>query len=119
MNNTAASLNMVGATKQPVSLTGKAVDYMKTVAGGGYVTLGVKGGGCSGLTYVWGQTDTREHERIKWSEPVEGILLLDPMSEIYVMGSEIDYIEELGGSYLTIRNPMQSSSCGCGSSFSV
>ena len=68
---------------------------------------------------MWGQTDTREHERIKWSEPVEGILLLDPMSEIYVMGSEIDYIEELGGSYLTIRNPMQSSSCGCGSSFSV
>ena len=41
------------------------------------------------------------------------------MSELYVMGSEIDYVEELGGSYLTISNPMQTSSCGCGASFSV
>ena len=81
--------------------------------------LGVKGGGCSGFEYVWGQSDSAVHERIQWSKPVEGILLLDPMSEIYVMGSEIDYVEELGGSFLTIRNPMQTSSCGCGASFSV
>ena len=105
--------------KTPVRLTERAKEYMSSVSGGGYITLGVKGGGCSGFEYVWGQTDTTEHERIQWSKPVEGILLLDPMSEIYVMGSEIDYVEELGGSYLTIRNPMQTSSCGCGASFSV
>ena len=92
--------------KTPVRLTERAKDYMSSVSGGGYITLGVKGGGCSGFEYVW-------------SKPVEGILLLDPMSEIYVMGSEIDYVEELGGSFLTIRNPMQTSSCGCGASFSV
>ena len=103
----------------PVTLTERARDYMQSVAGGGFVTLGVKGGGCSGFEYVWGQSDSAVHERIQWSKPVEGILLLDPMSEIYVMGSEIDYVEELGGSYLTIRNPMQTSSCGCGASFSV
>ena len=107
--------------KTPVILTDKAKEYMTSVADGGYVTLGVKGGGCSGLTYIWGKSETAKDpsEKIKWSEPVEGVLLLDPMSEIYVMGSQIDYVEELGGSYLNISNPMQTSSCGCGASFSV
>ena len=105
----------------PVRLTEKAVNYMTSVANGGYVTLGVKGGGCSGMQYIWGQskTDADPFGIIKWGKPIEGILLLDPMSELYVMGSEIDYVEELGGSYLTISNPMQTSSCGCGASFSV
>ena len=105
----------------PVKLTQKAKDYMTSVANGGYVTLGVKGGGCSGFQYIRGQSATPKDPfgLVKWSEPIEGILLLDPMSEIYVMGSEIDYVEELGGSYLNISNPMMTSSCGCGASFSV
>ena len=107
--------------KTPVRLTDKAKEYMTSVADGGYVTLGVKGGGCSGFQYIWGKSATAKDpfEKIIWSEPVEGVLLLDPMSEIYVMGSEIDYVEELGGSYLNISNPMMTSSCGCGASFSV
>jgi iron-sulfur cluster assembly accessory protein len=121
MDSVNVSLEMGGsnAKKNPVSLTKSAKDYMDKVAAGGYVTLGVKGGGCSGLQYVWGQSETTQHENIKWSAPIEGVLLLDPMSELYVMGSEIDYVEELGGSYLTIKNPMQATSCGCGSSFGV
>ena len=107
--------------KTPVRLTDKAKEYMTSVADGGYVTLGVKGGGCSGFQYIWCKSATAKEpfEKIIWSEPVEGVLLLDPMSEIYVMGSEIDYVEELGGSYLNISNPMMTSSCGCGASFSV
>jgi iron-sulfur cluster insertion protein len=38
---------------------------------------------------------------------------------MYVLGSEIDYVTELGGSFLKISNPQQKSSCGCGSSFGV
>ena len=105
--------------EQAVSLTDRAKKYLLDVAGDGYVTLGVTGGGCSGLTYVWGQTDTTKHEHIQWSDPVDGILLLDPKSEMYVKGSVIDYIEKLGGSYLSISNPLKTAGCGCGSSFSV
>ena len=108
-----------------ITLTESAKEYLLSVVQdvpyGDYVSLGVKGGGCSGMQYIWGQskTDTDPFGIIKWGKPIEGILLLDPMSELYVMGSEIDYVEELGGSYLTISNPMQTSSCGCGASFSV
>jgi iron-sulfur cluster insertion protein len=38
---------------------------------------------------------------------------------MYVMGSEVDYITELGGSYLAVKNPTSTSSCGCGESFGV
>lgn len=100
-----------------ITLTDKAKEYLKNISKGGYVSLGVKGGGCSGFTYVWSQAD--EYPDVKWSKPIEDVLVVDPVAEMYIMGSEIDYIEELGGSYLTIRNPMQVSSCGCGASFGV
>ena len=47
------------------------------------------------------------------------ILAIDKVSEMYIMGSEIDYAQELMGSYLKINNPLTTSSCGCGESFSV
>ena len=58
-------------------------------------------------------------EHVKWSDPIEDVLIVDPMAEMFIIGSEIDYVNELGGSYLKIVNPMQTSSCGCGSSFGV
>ena len=102
-----------------VRLTDKAKEYMQSVSDGGYVTLGVKGGGCSGFTYVWGLSKEVTHERIKWSKPIDDILLLDPMAEMYVTGSEIDYVEELGASFLKLVNPTATSHCGCGESFGV
>ena len=102
-----------------VKLTDKAREYMQSVSNGGYVTLGVKGGGCSGFTYVWGLSKKVTHERIKWSKPIDDILLLDPMAEMYVTGSEIDYVEELGASFLKLVNPTATSHCGCGESFGV
>ena len=96
-----------------VTITEKAKEYMQSVSNGGYVTLAVKGGGCSGFQYVWGLSETKDNEVI------DNILLLDPMAIMYVIGSEIDYITELGGSFLTIVNPTAKSSCGCGESFSV
>ena len=102
-----------------VTLTEQAKNYLKSVSAGGFVTLGVKGGGCSGFQYVWGLSEEATHERIQWSSPIEGILLLDPLAEMYVIGSVIDYVEELGGSFLKVVNPTSTSSCGCGESFGV
>ena len=84
-----------------------------------YLRVGVKGGGCSGFQYVWGLSKEATHERIQWSKPIEDILLLDPMAEMYVTGSEIDYVEELGASFLKLVNPTATSHCGCGESFGV
>ena len=97
-----------------ITITEKAKEYIQSVSNGGYVTLGVKGGGCSGFQYTWGLSETKTDDEI-----IDNILLLDPLAIMYVIGSEIDYITELGGSYLAVVNPTAKSSCGCGESFSV
>ncbi len=102
-----------------VTLTQTAKDYLSIVSKdkGQYVTLSVKGGGCSGFQYVW---DFKKNwPDVKWSDPIEDVLVLDPLAEMYVLGSEIDYVTELGGSYLAVKNPTSTSSCGCGESFGV
>lgn len=78
----------------------------------------VSGGGCSGFQYGFtfdeeiGEGDTRVEN--------SGVtLLVDPMSFQYLMGAEIDYKEDLEGAQFVIRNPNASTTCGCGSSFSV
>ena len=100
-----------------VTLTDNARNYMRRVSDGQYVTLGVKGGGCSGFQYVWGLSEETTHEQIQWSEPIDDILLLDSVAEMYVAGAEIDYVEELGNSFLKVVNPKATATCGCGESF--
>lgn len=100
-----------------VTITNRARDYLKSVSNGDYVTLGVKGGGCSGFQYVW--DFQKNWPDVKWSDPIDDVLVLDPLAEMYILGSEIDYVEELGGSYLSVKNPMSASSCGCGESFGI
>ena len=101
-----------------VTLTHRAKKYMKSVIyNGDYVSLSVKGGGCSGMQYVWDLKNNLPN--VIWSDPIEDVLVVDSLAEMYVMGSEIDYVIGLGGSYLEIKNPMQKSSCGCGESFGV
>ena len=56
---------------------------------------------------------------VKWSEPYDDCLVLDPMNEMFVVGCTIDYVTELGGSYLKVINPNATASCGCGESFAV
>jgi len=108
-----------------VTITEKAKEYMESVSNGGYVTLAVKGGGCSGFQYVWGLSKTKDDE-LKQSaivggviDVVDDILLIDALTVMYVIGSKIDYVTELGGSYLAVVNPTAKSSCGCGESFAV
>jgi iron-sulfur cluster assembly accessory protein len=101
-----------------VTLTPLAKEYLQSAANEGYVTLGVKSGGCNGFEYVWGiaNKDNREQPCL---EPVEGFLLIDPEAESYLVGSQVDYITELAGSFLKVSNPSATSSCGCGESFGV
>jgi iron-sulfur cluster insertion protein len=78
----------------------------------------IQGGGCSGFQY--GFTFDEETQDGDTSVENAGVtLLVDPMSVQYLTGAEIDYKEDLSGAQFIIRNPNASTTCGCGSSFSV
>ena len=78
----------------------------------------VAGGGCSGFQY--GFTFDEKIEDGDSSVVNQGVtLLVDPMSVQYLMGAEIDYKEDLQGAQFVIRNPNATTTCGCGSSFTV
>ena len=78
-----------------------------------YVRLAVQGGGCSGFKYDWNFIDEPE------GRVIEDILELDPMAEMFVFGCTVDYVRELGGNYLVVKNPNATAQCGCGESFNV
>ena len=92
-----------------VNVTESAKQYLSTV-GKPNVYLSINAGGCSGFSYVWDTTDKQAH--------VEN-LHIDPIAEMYVIGCTIDYVTELGGSFLKVSNPNATASCGCGESFAV
>lgn len=79
--------------------------------------VGVKGGGCSGMTYVLGfdrQTDN------DMSFDVEGIpCVMDKAHQIYLYGMLVDWQDGLNNRGFTFKNPNASSTCGCGTSFAV
>ncbi len=78
----------------------------------------VSGGGCSGFQYGFTFDETvQDGDSEVITDTVT--LLIDPMSLQYLMGAEIDYQDNLQGSQFVIRNPQATSTCGCGSSFSV
>lgn len=78
----------------------------------------VAGGGCSGFQY--GFTFDEKIEEGDSSVENQGVtLVVDPMSVQYLMGAEIDYKEDLQGAQFVIRNPNATTTCGCGSSFTV
>lgn len=78
----------------------------------------VSGGGCSGFQYGFTFDEAIQDGDTEVTK--EGVkLLIDPMSFQYLTGAEIDYTEGLEGSQFVIRNPNATTTCGCGSSFSV
>ena len=78
----------------------------------------VSGGGCSGFQYGF-TFDEVINEGDTTVENDGVTLLIDPMSFQYLVGADIDYTEGLEGSQFVIRNPNASTTCGCGSSFSM
>ncbi len=78
----------------------------------------ITGGGCSGFQYGF-TFDELAADDDTAIETDGVVLLIDPMSFQYLVGSEVDYTEGLEGSRFVINNPNATATCGCGSSFSV
>jgi iron-sulfur cluster insertion protein len=78
----------------------------------------ISGGGCSGFQYGFTFDEGAEADDMRFTN--DGVtLLVDPLSFQYLLGAEVDYVENLQGAQFVIRNPNASTTCGCGSSFSV
>lgn len=78
----------------------------------------ISGGGCSGFQYGF-SFDENVGEGDVTVENDGVALVIDPMSYQYLIGAEVDYTEGLEGSQFVVRNPNATTTCGCGSSFSV
>jgi iron-sulfur cluster assembly accessory protein len=80
--------------------------------------LSVEGGGCAGFQYRFGLAESRgDGDFVAETDGVA--LLIDDVSLPFIDGAIVDYVESLGGSSFQVKNPNASSSCGCGTSFSV
>lgn len=80
--------------------------------------VAVSGGGCSGFQYGFSIDDARRDDDREFARDGVGVLI-DEMSLELLKGSELDFVEDLIGSYFVVKNPNASSTCGCGSSFSL
>jgi len=77
----------------------------------------VEGGGCAGFQYGLAFDEKRETDEVLELDGFE--LAIDPMSQMYLEGATVDYVEGLYGAGFKIVNPNASGSCGCGHSFST
>ncbi len=78
----------------------------------------ITGGGCAGFSYGFNFDENIQEDDTQIEN--QGVkLLIDAMSIQYLEGSEIDYVEGLEGSRFVVNNPNATTTCGCGSSFSI
>ena len=109
--------------QSPVKFTDSAIkelnrlmnepDFDKT----NFLRVGVKGGGCSGMTYVLGFDKETANDQTFTFEGLS--YLLDKSHEMYLYGMEIDWEGGLNSRGFTFKNPNASTTCGCGTSFAV
>ena len=107
----------------PISLSASAARRIAAVARAegaaeARLRVSVSGGGCSGFQYQFALDDKSEDGDIV-VERDGAALVVDGMSLMYVLGAELDFVEDLTGSYFKVTNPNASSSCGCGTSFAI
>lgn len=114
---------MESAITTPVSFTEGAIkEIRKLMEKEGFDTkqalrAGVKGGGCSGMTYIMGFDQQQENDLVF---EIEGIrCIMNKAHEMYLSGMEIDWQEGLNNRGFTFKNPNASTTCGCGTSFAV
>ena len=107
-----------------IIITTKAITEVKkikasnTIADDFGLRLGVKGGGCSGMSYTLGfDASSRESDLILDAEGVR--VFIDAKSMFYLMGMTLDFSDGLMGKGFTFNNPNATMTCGCGSSFGV
>lgn len=107
----------------PVTLTGGAIKELRRImtAEGFDITqslrVGVKGGGCSGMTYILGFDKKTEKDTAFEIERIPCIM--DRSHELYLLGMQVDWTDGLNNRGFTFQNPNASKTCGCGTSFAV
>jgi len=113
----------VEGTQEMVKLTTRAAEKVKAIRAEekieeGYgLRLKVMGGGCSGFSYDLFFDQVQEVDQTFESQGVR--MLCDQMSLMYLVGTEIDYVESVQGSGFKFTNPNAKASCSCGESFNV
>ena len=93
-------------------------EILKGEAQGAMLRVSVEGGGCSGFQYKFGVETARADDDLVIARD-GATLLIDPVSQQYMAGSEIDFVEDLIGASFKVKNPKATASCGCGTSFAL
>ena len=110
------------AAPAPMTVSARAAkriaQILKAEAEPMMLRLAVTGGGCSGFQYNFTLDDTRMDDDLV-IERDGATVLVDPMSLDFLQGAELDFVDDLIGAAFKVNNPNASSSCGCGTSFSV
>src|SRR6201986_4205471 len=113
---------MTVETASPVSVSAKAAkriaEILKTEEPKAMLRVAVTGGGCSGFQYNFTIDDTKMDDDLVVARD-GATVLVDPVSLDFLKGAEIDFVDDLIGQSFKINNPNATSSCGCGTSFSV
>jgi len=109
----------------PIQLTSTAAREVKNIIANQEldehkvrVRVGVKGGGCSGFSYLLDLTE-QQHDSDEIFDQNEIKIVCDPKSYLYLNGITIDFKDEIMGRGFVFNNPNATSTCGCGSSFSA
>jgi iron-sulfur cluster insertion protein len=109
-------------TAMPVTVSSRAAKRIAAILAGepapAMLRLAVTGGGCSGFSYNFALDDKRMDDDLLVEEG-DAKILIDPVSLDFLAGSEIDFTDDLMGQAFKVNNPNATSSCGCGTSFSV
>ena len=93
-------------------------EILKAKPAGTMLRVSVEGGGCSGFQYKFGMEQAKAEDDLVIAH--EGAtVLIDPVSQQYMAGSEIDFVDDLIGAAFKVKNPKATASCGCGTSFAL
>ena len=110
------------ALASPVTVSARAAkriaEILKSEPQPVMLRVAVTGGGCSGFQYNFALDDSRLDEDLV-IERDGAVVLIDPVSLDFLKGAEIDFADDLIGASFKVNNPNATSSCGCGTSFSV
>lgn len=116
-------LESVGTQVAPVILTETAIQQLvqirqqENIPDDYCLRVGVKGGGCSGFSYILGFDQKQENDE---SFETGGIrVVMNKAHAIYLLGMEVDFVNGLDNRGFTFNNPNATSTCGCGTSFSA
>ena len=111
------------AAPAPIRLTATALRQLQTIRREQSIPehyglrVGVKGGGCSGFSYILGFDEVKEGDQ---HFALDGLtLLMDRAHGLYLLGMEIDWVEGLNNRGFSFNNPNATDTCGCGTSFNA